>query len=117
RPRFVEADVPRAADSEELQIESARFLDLALIRAAVGNDLFDYDRAIEHVHVFRADVNQVEQMLAHEAAIALQFERLDREVFVEVERDDVRKRQPFLAVQPDQLGINADWGRAGRQTE
>ena len=89
RSRLIEADVPRAADPEKLQIEPARFLDLLLVCAAVFNDLFDRDRAVGHVRILRADVDQVEQMLAHETAIALQLERLDRKILVEVERDDV----------------------------
>ena len=55
----------------------------------------------------RVDVDVVEQVLAHEAHVALQLVRLHREVFVEVERDDVLEREPLFLVQPDQLVVHA----------
>ena len=56
-------------------------------------------------------------MLAHEADVALQLVRLHRIVFVEIERDDIRQRQAFLAVQPHQLVVDADRRAARRQAE
>ena len=63
------------------------------------------------------DVDVVEEVLAHEAVVALQLVRLHREVFVEVERDDVLEREALLLVQADQLVVDARRRRAGGQAE
>ena len=114
---LVEADVPGAADAQELNVDAARLGDLLFVPAAVVVHLLDRQRAIGHVPVAGRDVDQVEQVLAHEADVALQLVRLHRVVFVEVERDDVRERQPFFAVQPHQLVVDADRRAAGRQAQ
>ena len=95
--RLVEADVARAADAQDLHVDAARLGDLLLVPAAVVVHLLDRQRAVGHVPVARRDVDVVEQVLAHEADVALQLVRLHRVVLVEVERDDVGERQPFLA--------------------
>ena len=59
----------------------------------------------------------VEQVLAHEPHVALQLVRLHREVFVEVERDDVPERQALFPVQPHQLVVDADRRAAGGQAQ
>src|SRR4051794_17880094 len=55
------------------------------------------------------NIDEVEQMLAHESHVALQLVRLHRIILVEVERDDIRERQPLFAMHPHQLVVNSDW--------
>ena len=61
------------------------------------------------MNVLLWNIDVIEQMLVHEANIALQFEGLHGIVFVKVERQDVFERQPFFSMHPDQFGINANW--------
>ena len=51
RARLVEADVPGAADAQELDVDAARLRDLLFVPAAVVVDLLDRQRAVGHVHV------------------------------------------------------------------
>src|SRR5688572_24107151 len=59
----------------------------------------------------------IEQMLPHEPNVALQLVRLHREVFVEVERDDVAERQAFILMQPYEFAVDAYRRAAGRQAK
>ena len=63
------------------------------------------------------NVEVVEEMLPHEAVVALQGVRLHRPILVEVERDDRLERHPLLAVQADQFVVDADGRRAGRKAQ
>ena len=117
RARLVEADMPRAADAQELNVDSARLGDFLLVPAAIVGNLLDRDRAVRHMPIPRVDVDEVEQMLAHEPHVALQLVRLHRKVFVEVERDDIRERQALLAMHPHQLVVDADRCAPSRQAQ
>ena len=59
----------------------------------------------------------VEERLLHPAAVAVRVVRRHREVFVEVEGDDAREVEARFLVQADQLAVQADRRRAGRQAE
>ena len=69
------------------------------------------------MNVCRIDIDEVEQVLPHEADVALQLVGLHRIVFVEVERDDVAKRESLFAVHPHQFVVDADRRAAGGQTQ
>jgi hypothetical protein len=58
-----------------------------------------------------------EQVFPHEPVVAVQAVRRHGEVLVEVERDDVPEAQAVFAMEPDQLAIDSDRGRAGGQSE
>ncbi len=63
------------------------------------------------------NVDQVEQVFAHEPHVALQLVWLHRVVFVEVEGDHICERQAFLAMHPHQFIINADRRTARCETQ
>lgn len=88
---FVESDMPRAADAQELNIDAAYLLDFVFVPFAVISHLFDRQSAVGYIGLLGGDVDQIEQVLAHEADVALQLVRLHGEVLVQVERKDVRK--------------------------
>jgi hypothetical protein len=117
RAGFVEADVTRPADAEDLKIEPAEIANLALIRRAEVEDFLAWQRAIGDVPVLARDVDVIEEVLAHEPHVALQLVRLHRVVFVEVERYDVLERQPLLAVHANQFVVNPRRRRPGRQPQ
>ena len=114
---LVEADVARAADAEELQVDAARGANHALVGVAHRAHFVLARGAVGDVGVRRIDVDPVEQVLAHEAAVALQLVRLHGPVFVEVEGDDILEGQPLLAVEPHELVVDARRRRARRETE
>src|SRR5436189_5332209 len=69
------------------------------------------------MHLVRRNVDLVEQMLLDPPPMALQLVRLNTVEPVEHESHDVRKIEPFLAMQPRQLAIHADRRAACRQPE
>ena len=78
--RLVEADVARAADAQELNIDPAGRRDLLFVPLAEVVALARRgNRAVRNVNVRRIDVDVVEQMLAHEAHVALQLVGLHRD--------------------------------------
>ena len=55
RARLVEADVPGAADAEDLQVDAARPANLLLVAGAVVLGLVGRDRAVGNVDVLRSE--------------------------------------------------------------
>ena len=115
--RFVEADVTGAADAEQLQVDPARRPDLLLVGDAGGGDPLPRDGAVGKVDRGGWNIEVIEEVLPHEAVVALQRVGLHRPVLVEVERHDRLERHALLAMQPDQLVVHAHWRAAGGQTE
>ncbi len=117
RARLVEADVAGLADAEDLVVDATRRLDRVLVVAAVGLDLGagqvaarDVDAGPVHVHLF-------EQVLPHEPVVAVQAPRRHRVVLIEVEGRDVGPVEALVAMEPDQLAVDPDRGRAGRESQ
>ncbi len=108
---------PDAADAEDQEVDAAGLLDLVLVRHAVRLHVLGRDVAAGDVDVLLADVDVVEEVLAHEPVVALQAVRRHRVVLVEVERDDVREVEPVVAVEADEAAVDADRRRAGREAE
>src|SRR6185312_13137593 len=115
--RFVETDVAVVTDAQYLQIDAAGFFDHLLVLDAMLLDLVLSPLAVRDMTIGRIDVHLVEQLFLHEAVVALKGIVVDGIVFVEVESDNVPEAEPFVAVQPDQLGIQRLGRRASRQTE
>ena len=69
------------------------------------------------MYVLGRDIHALEQVLLHEAVIALQLQRLHGVIFVEVEGHDVSKRKSLLLMQPHKLAVDADRRRARRQAK
>lgn len=108
RAWLVETDMPSSPHAQNLNIDTARRRDLLLVPGAIIGDLLDLQRAIRNMPIARGDIHEVEQMLAHEPQVALQLIGLHGEVFIEIERHDVRERQTLFAMQPHELIVNAD---------
>ncbi len=75
------------------------------------------NRAVGNVNVCRIDIDMVEQMLPHEADVALQLIGLHGVILVEVERHDIAKREFLFAMNSQQFVINADRRTTGGQTQ
>src|SRR5690606_12399386 len=114
---LVEADVAGAADAEDLEIEAAGVADAILVGLAAGEDFGAGHGAVGHVDVFGRHVDVVEELVVHEAPVTLGVGAGEAVVFVEVEGDDVLERQAFLAVQADELAVEAHGGGAGGEAE
>jgi hypothetical protein len=115
--RLVEADVAGATDAEDLEVDAAGGRDHRLVGGAVRVDLGLRHRARGQVGACGVDVHVVEEVGAHEAPVALRVVRRDRVIFVEVEGRDVGEAETRLAMEPHQLGIEADRRGAGGQAE
>ncbi len=115
--RLVEADVPRAADAENLQVEPARGADLLLEGLAPGENIGARHGTVGHVYVFRQYINMIEQLLVHEPPVTLGMRAREAVIFIEVERDDAAEAEPVLPVEPDQPAIEPHRRRAGREPE
>ena len=106
-----------AADAQQLQIEAARRFHGPLVRFAKPVQVADGERAVGNVDVRRLDIDMVEQVLLHEADVALPLVGLHRPVLIQIEGDDVAERQPFALMQADQFAIDAGRRRAGSQPQ
>src|SRR5687767_11700443 len=109
--------MPGAADAQDLEIDSAGGPDAFLVMPAMRVDLTERHGAVGQVNVGTRDVDVVEEMHPHELVIALRVGRLQRIVFVEIERDDVREAQVLFVVNADELRVYADRSRSGGKPE
>ncbi len=114
---FVEPDMPRAANAEHLNIDAPCLGNQRLVLLAEGLDLFSLQVAAWDVNVAVRDVHVIEKVLTHPAVVAVDRLRIHRPVFIEVERHDAREVESFFAVQADELAIDADRRRSGRQPQ
>ena len=117
RPRLVEPDVAGLPDPQELEIDAAGVGDRALVVATVSLDLVAWNVAAGDVHVLPGDVHVVEEVLPHEPVVAVQALGRHRVVLVEVEGHDVGEIETCLAMQADQLAIDANRRGAGRKPQ
>src|SRR4051812_31511732 len=69
RAGLVEADVPGAADAEDLQVEAARFGNLLFVALAERSDGIGGNGAVGDVDVFRIDVDEAEEVFVHESPV------------------------------------------------
>ena len=115
--RLVEADVARPTDAEDLQVDAAGRTDPLLIPAAGGQDVAPGEGAVGYVDRVGRDVDVVEEVLPHEAVIALEGVGSDRPIFVEIEGDDGLEGDPILLVEPDEFVVDAHRRAARRQAE
>jgi hypothetical protein len=117
RPRLVEADVPRLPDAEELEVDPAGRADGGLVALGRRRDLLARPGPVGDVGVGGRDVDVVEEVLLHEAPVAVEARRRHRVVLVEVEGHDAREAEALLAVEPDELAVDADRGGAGGEPQ
>ena len=116
RARLVEADVPRLADAEDLEIDSAGARRWPPRTRCAASSTFSRRTSPGGMCTFsRIDVDVREQILPHEAVVGVDAVLRHRVVLVEIERHDAREAQPLVAVHADQLAVDADRRRAGRE--
>ena len=113
--RFVETDVPRLADAEELQINSAGALNRGFVAATflveVGRE------AVGQMRVARVNVHVPEKMFLHVMTVGVRIGRRQAYVFIEVERAAEREIEFLLAMHPHEMAINKFHRLARREAE
>jgi hypothetical protein len=109
--------VAGATDTEQLDVNATGGRDFGFVLEAPLGNIFRGNRAVGNVYVFAGNVDEIEQVFAHEPHVALQTIRLHRKIFVQIERDHVGQRKSFFAVQADQFGVDIDGRGSGRQAE
>ena len=109
--------MPGPADAEELEIDPAGLVDRLLVGEALLFGLLAGQVAARDVHVGGGNVEPGEKILPHEPMVGVETPRVHRVVLVEVEGDDLREAEPFVAVHPDQLAVNADRRRPGGEAQ
>src|SRR5262245_51558490 len=105
----------RSPDAEDLDVDAAGLANRGFIFRAVVVDFVNPGRAIGNVDVLAADVDVIEERLEHPAAIGMRIVTGHRMVFIKIEGNQLRKIEPGILVQADQLAIETHWSRAGRQ--
>ncbi len=114
---FVESDVSRAPDAQNLDVDAARLFDGAFVCRTEGFHFVRLQGAVGDVDVLRKDVHLAEEVMVHEMVVALFRLPFHGHVFVEVEGDDVAEGEPLFPVHPDQFGVELDGGGACCQSQ
>ena len=68
RDRLVKSNVPIVPNAQQLQIDSASFVNLILVPRAESVDVFGH--AVRRVHVFGDNVDMIEQLVFHEITVS-----------------------------------------------
>ncbi len=97
-----------SANTKQYKVNTAgiQYISLKLVTMLVY--LGTRDIASEDVDLRPGDVHLVEEVLIHEQVIALQRIGVHREVFVEVEGNDVGEVESFISVFVDQAFVNTN---------
>ncbi len=115
--RLVEADMPRLANAEELNVYPPSLANGFLVAKRLQRQLLARYVSSRDPNVVRLNVDVVEQILPHEAVIRMNAVRGHRIVLVQIERDDVPEAETLFAVHADELPIHADRRRSGSKSE
>src|SRR5262249_45830339 len=91
RAGFVEADVPGAANAEDLQVDAAGPANALFVAGAIILDLLGPQGAVGHMNVLRRNVDVIEERFLHPAPVALRIVRRHGVIFVEIEGNDARE--------------------------
>lgn len=109
--RFVEANVAICADAEELEVDAACCADFFLVAAA---EFFGVRRhTVWDMNVCRIDVHMPKEILMHEGLVGLRMVGSNADVFVQIERGDLRPIEVLL----DELLVEWHWGAASGESE
>ena len=103
------------ADSAEEQVDSSGSHDGLLVILALFGEIRSV--AVEDVDVAGRNVHLVEQILVHEAVVALRMALRKPYIFIHVECDDILEGDLSGLVHSDELGIDIQRSGAGRQSE
>ena len=80
---LVETDMAVGADAQQLQVQPAQGPDGLGVGAAGGVAVFGH--AVGQVHLLTGEPQPVEQVLAHEVAVALGMRRRQAHILIQVE--------------------------------
>ena len=78
--RLVECDVPVLTDTAEEEVDATHSLDLGLVLDALGFQIWRV--AVQNVHIVGVDVHVREEVLPHEAVVALRVVPGDPDVLI-----------------------------------
>src|SRR6478736_3697144 len=109
--------MPGSSNAENLNIDPARSQDLAFVLLAVGKHFRTRNEAVRYVNIFRRNINVIEKLHLHKAAVTLRMMRWQPIVFIEIEGNNVPEREPFVAVQSDQFSVKFDRSRTSSESE
>ena len=113
--RLIEADVSVQTHAEQLQVNAARRLDGRIVALALplGVKL----RAVRQIDALCRHIHRVEEVFVHEIVIALFVIGCQAAVFVQIEGRAAAEIHITLVIPFNQLLVNANRRRTGRQTE
>jgi len=112
---FVEADVTVASEAEDQQIDPAGARECPFVAFALSLEISG--GAIQHVRAPRVQIHVIEEMAAHEPAVAALIVSVQADEFVEVEGRDAREVDCARPPQRYQFAIQRNRRPAGRQSE
>ena len=113
--RLVEANVPVAAETQELDIDTTGIDNTMFVAAALGVEIGG--GAVRDVRALLVDVDVAEKIFPHEIPIGLIVRAGKTDIFVEVKSGDAAEIQTLFAVQSDEFLIKPQRRPAGGETE
>lgn len=105
--RFVETDVSRPADSQNLDVDASIWSDFLFITKAKIGDVSSLNFTIRDIDIFFGYIDVVEEIEVHVVIVGLRVLFRDGEVLIQVEGHNLFETQSFFFVHPDQLFVDA----------
>ena len=94
------------ANAAHEEVDAAVALDLLLVAGTFGLEVFSV--AVQDVDIFLLDVDMTEEVVPHEAVVALGMVLRDADIFVHVEGDHILEGDLAFLVKFHQFLIGAD---------
>ena len=98
--------MPGAADTQQLDINTAGFHNFFLVVAAKSSYIIFFDASRWDVNVFGFDINVLEKPVPHKMVVTLLVVVFQGIVLIEVKGDHIRKTETFFAMPFNQFIIH-----------
>ena len=105
-----------AADSEDLQVDSAGSGNGVFVFTAVVGKVFFGNAPVWDMDVFPGDIKMIEEVIMHEVPVTFLVIAGKSKVLVEIEGRDIGEGES-VAVEADQFCIEADWRATGGKSK
>jgi hypothetical protein len=94
--------MPGAPDTEYLDVEPPRFLDIFFVVSTIGKDLVPRNPSIRNMDILRGNIDMIEKLVVHEAPVAFRMLTLEAVVLIQIKGHHILEAQPFIPVRRNQ---------------
>lgn len=109
--------MPVRSDAEDLNIDASRFADLVFVGDALLCDFGTDGQAARDVRSRGIYIDMGKEVRPHERVVGRGMAWCEPEIFIEVERANVREVEAVFAMHSDEFFVEEKWSAPGCESE